>query len=432
MKWSIYNRIYKQGEHSNALYNYATDEIMILDKRLCEILYSHRENIDQLSDIHPTLYQTLSDKKFIIKDDIDESYSELIKVRDFLLKSDILRITINPTLDCNLRCWYCYESHLMGSHISEFTLNNIELFLEHKIREHKGAYVFITFFGGEPLLEVHQSILPLLQHIQKLCYQYKKNLTVTFVSNATLLTSSLIDKIKNITSDVVFQIPFDGYGELHDKTKYYANKKGSFQDVYNNALYALKHGIYINYRFNYTNQNILSFKILLQQILEDSKGFEDKFNIVFQKVWQEQRTELMTKNLNEIKSFLKGKKINCNLLGSKAISHFCYADFENSYVINYNGDIFKCTARNFTSDNKIGTLNNDGNIDYNTNYMIRKSRQFTSDCQNCTILPICTICSQERLEHSIDHHCPRPMSKESKERSVFERYQKLIYNYSLQ
>lgn len=431
MKWSIYNRIYKQGEHSNALYNYATDEIMILDKRLCEILYSHKDNIDQLADIHPTLYQALSEKEFIVRNDIDEPYSELNKIRKHLSNSGILRITINPTLDCNLRCWYCYESHLKGSHISELTLNSIKLFLTQKISKHEGTYVFLTFFGGEPLLEAHRSILPLLQHTQNLCNRYKKELEVSFVSNATLLTPSLIDKIKDITSDVTIQIPFDGDRELHDKTKHYANQKGSFQEVYKNALYALMHGFYINYRFNYTNQNILSFKILLKQILEDAKGFEDKYAIYFQKVWQEQRTELMIKTLAEIKSFLKGKNINCNLLGSKAISHFCYADYDNSFVINYNGDIYKCTARNFSPDNRIGMLDNDGYINYNSNYKIRKLKQFSLDCQNCSILPICTICSQERMEKSINNHCPRPMSKEGKEGSILDRYQKLIYNFSV-
>lgn len=49
------------------------------------------------------------DNKLIVENNIDE-YQECLNDITTRLKSDkSVRITVNPTLDCNLKCWYCYE-----------------------------------------------------------------------------------------------------------------------------------------------------------------------------------------------------------------------------------------------------------------------------------------------------------------------------------
>ena len=76
----------------------------------------------------------------------------------------------------------------------------------------------------------------------------------------------------------------------------------------------------------------------------------------------------------------------------------CYADKENSMVINYNGDIFKCTANDFLPELREGRLNPDGSITFNNQYQMRMNAKYKlGECLNCAILPICQSCSQDRL-----------------------------------
>lgn len=62
---------------------------------------------------------------FIVDNTHKESQLYAIKVKEQLESDNHVRITINPTLDCNLKCWYCYEDHLKGSIMNDTTINNV-------------------------------------------------------------------------------------------------------------------------------------------------------------------------------------------------------------------------------------------------------------------------------------------------------------------
>lgn len=74
--------------------------------KLEKIIAEHIHSIDGLKTIHPTLFASLVTGKFVT----DDLYEEKIvknHIQEKLSSEKILRLTINPTLDCNLRCWYC-------------------------------------------------------------------------------------------------------------------------------------------------------------------------------------------------------------------------------------------------------------------------------------------------------------------------------------
>lgn len=108
----------------------------------------------------------------------------------------------------------------------------------------------------------------------------------------------------------------------------------------------------------------------------------------------------------------------------------CYADYASSLVVNYNGGIFKCTARDFAPKNRLGVLETNGDVTFNQNYSKRISQRFNTDCFNCKILPICTVCSQKRYEANNINKCPISITEQDKDNQIYYRLQSLSYQYS--
>ena len=114
MKVSIYNVIFPYDEHI-ILYNTLHCESMLLDKTLSEFLNG---DVNELENLHPEFYQALLDGHFIVDESIDEVEEvEQLRLANLSDKTQY-HLTINPTLDCNFHCWYCYESKVKGSEMS--------------------------------------------------------------------------------------------------------------------------------------------------------------------------------------------------------------------------------------------------------------------------------------------------------------------------
>jgi len=105
----------------------------------------------------------------------------------------------------------------------------------------------------------------------------------------------------------------------------------------------------------------------------------------------------------------------------------CYADKINSAVINYNGEVFKCTARDFTTENSLGTLEGDGTIKWKSEYEQRQNAKFKNPpCLECRLLPICNGgCSQhayENLDNNKGGYCVYGFDEYKKDAMILERF----------
>ena len=99
---------------------------LLLDE-MAHDLYATEDNMDLMKNKNIKLYDELSRLGFLIEDDIDEhSIIELMRQMELHDKS-MYHLIINPTLDCNLSCWYCYEDRVKGSRISEEIINGPQI-----------------------------------------------------------------------------------------------------------------------------------------------------------------------------------------------------------------------------------------------------------------------------------------------------------------
>ena len=93
-------------------------------------------------------------------------------------------------------------------------------------------------------------------------------------------------------------------------------------------------------------------------------------------------------------------------------------------MINYNGDVFKCTARDFKPSHKTGSLGLGGKLKIEDEAK-RSSIRFKDVCNKCSLLPICTICSQTHLE--AEEKCPIQISNEEKEHQIQMRFKESFH-----
>jgi len=329
-------------------------------------------------------------------------------------------------MDCNLRCWYCYEEHLKNSQLSPELTNSILSLISNKISDTRTEVFHLTFFGGEPLMKFHSRALPIIKKAKELCDEHKVNFQLDFVSNGTLLTEDVIKSLSDITSNINFQIAFDGSGDTHDKTKFYTNGRGSYLDILKNINIGLTYHINFNIRCNYTPENIDSFFVLVDDIKALPNYDEDNLRFSLQKVWQVKASKELDERVQQLQFWIDNDIDRASSDVNSVPTH-CYASTSNCYVINYDGNVYKCTARKFTNQNRIGHLSKSGDIDFAPQYKNILEIRFHDVCKDCILLPVCTFCHQQHVEHGGD--CPKKISESDKNLQILRRIESLHPEY---
>lgn len=405
MKTSYYNTFFKNGENY-LLFNTRTTKLLVLIPEIYNLIVKYKDHVDSLKSIHPDLFLCLKKYGFILSDKIDEIHLVVNTIRKRNNNPSSFELTVNPTLDCNLRCWYCYEDHLKGSRMNEKMIEAVKALIEQKMTEPKLKRFTLSFFGGEPLVQYAKVVLPLIRFAKDCSIRHHKKLYVHFTSNGVLLTRKVVDELADLNLHYFFQIAFDGGKEIHDSIKFTSLGKGCYQQTVDNIRYALKNAHFrILVRCNYTPDNIKSFISLIEDFKDITAREKKRVFFCLKKVWQTEETPVTIQYAKKLQSLL----IKYGFITEKDLLPgftTCYADKENCMVVNYNGNVYKCTARNFTEKNREGTLSDNGSIVFNDRYAQRMQARFRqSQCLTCRAFPICEVCSQKRLEDDGSKPC---------------------------
>jgi len=152
MKASQYN-LFFDHEGQKIGFNSYTKEYIALDP-LLHLMYDsavRKGDFSEIREVHRELFDFLTEKGFIIEARIDE----LQRVKDMVEAIDnddrVFELHINPTMNCNFKCWYCYETHIKESKMDEATFQNVILFIAKLLEEKKGVLerFSLGWFGGE-------------------------------------------------------------------------------------------------------------------------------------------------------------------------------------------------------------------------------------------------------------------------------------------
>jgi uncharacterized protein len=434
MKYSQFNSIVPMSGNY-ALFNALHQKVIFLEGALYDVLMAAVTEIDTLQHIHPDLYTYLVEQDYVVDDEIDEIdiVKRLSKTVDNNYSSFIL--TINPNMMCNFGCYYCYETHIAKSRMDNNTIERIRSFITRTVNDNRLEYFPIAFFGGEPLLYFYKDVVPIIEHYVAQCLSKGLSPSVSFTTNGYLVNKDFIDYFKQKGIECSLQITLDGFREKHDRVRFTKTGKGSYQSIIGNIHLLLLNHFFVRLRINYTDQNLDDIHRVAEDLTELPEELRRRFLLLdFHRVWQNDRRDDIGKVLDEQMGRISrlGFTISSKYSPDNVINS-CYADKLNSVVINYNGDIYKCTARDFTGSNRAGFIDDDGKLVWDDGYLDRRmeAKFHNAPCLKCRILPVCNGgCSQHALEHLKNgtEYCVYFGDETEKDKVVLSKIQDILRN----
>lgn len=348
------------------------------------------------------VYEKLRQAGFLIEDNINEVDILTDEIRKMDFNPEVAELHVNPTLDCNFRCWYCYEEHKTKSEMSEEVMVAVRNYMIKTIRTPLKHFQ-LSFFGGEPLLTFDSVCKPLIEFAARLCNEHNIHFHVSFTTNSYLLTPEIIAFLTKFECGM--QITVDGHRRFHNKVRFTDKEGGTYDKIITNVAMLADAGINVILRVNYTLGNINSAKEIVSDLDALHITRPEKIIVDFQQVWQDRHKgehwkkklliEECGKRLKEIGIYYSNPDLHEPRLSS------CYGDKNNYICINYNGDFFKCTARDFKTERRAGYLSVDGTLVWEPGHKEAwENAKFTRKiCLNCRIAPICLGgCRQRGIE----------------------------------
>lgn len=425
-KLSSYNIFAPFANGYYILYNSYSGYYGLLTEEKYNYIIENKDNLAEFADNQYDLYLSLKNNSCIIDAEVDEF--KLIKLLKFNKKfeTDEYHIIINPTMDCNIGCWYCYENHKEGSKMSDDISSSIIRHLYLKFSKNHFRKLHLSFFGGEPLLQANR-IMEIIEKADEFCSKNNIKLSIAFTTNGTVVSDKILCFLQKY--EVFFQITLDGDKNRHNKIRNFKKSgKGSFDTVIDNlkriSETLSKSKIVI--RINFDSDTLKYYDKILNSV-----DFLDrtKVSISLHRVWQVNDSDIDTSDILEFIS--EGSKRNFNvecqpLNGVR--ENICYADLINESLINYDGNVYKCTARDFSEENRDGVLTPSGYIIWDTNKLReRMLYELPERCVTCQLYPSCVgICSQHMIENKDNWECTTLKTTSLEDLIVFNFQQKYL------
>ena len=383
-----------------------TSENFAVYEQLCGKLSNGRPMA--LTDEEQVLLGQLSYGGFVKDDGVSECEDLKFRYRDSRYETTSLGLVIAPTMACNMACEYCFESNKAGR-MSAKVVEGLIGFVER--RAPKLVDFQVTWYGGEPLLA-----LDIIEDLTTAFVDLQKEHGFSYgaggiMTNGYLLTRENVDRIKNLRVGEV-QVTIDGPARIHNRKRPLKNGKDSFDIIMANLSYACTQFpivIRINVDKSFTPGIINELLVEL-----DAAGLKNRAGIYFGHL--EPSTVAcanIAESCYETKAYSQTELAYYRLLLDEGftieklpqpILTYCLAQRRNSFLIDPDGDLYRCF--NYVGDKSKVTGNVLQDVDYKSAEFLRLFNfdPFEQDsCRDCGILPLCMGgCPARRADRSID------------------------------
>ena len=186
------------------------------------------------------------------------------------------RAIVLTTYDCNFACSYCVERGIRSSAaMDSFTAREVVSYLGRQIENRRPERLFITFYGGEPLLNL-PILRKLAKELQELCWSTDLPFAFGITTNGSLLSRKVVRELAAYGLKGV-KITLDGDRENHDRCRVFRDGRGSFDGIMRNIL-SIVDLIDVDIGGNFLPRSRESFIRLLDYLLES--GLAEKLHQV--------------------------------------------------------------------------------------------------------------------------------------------------------
>ncbi|MEW6050619.1 MAG: radical SAM protein [Candidatus Zixiibacteriota bacterium] len=339
------------------------------------------------------LLEQLRHGRFVY-DDVDDQFAWLkFRYRRARQETSSLGLVIAPTMACNMACQYCFEGNKSGR-MSSRVVESLIGFIERQAPKLKDLQ--ISWYGGEPLLAL-DIIDDITQSVFDLAREHKFAYAASMISNGYLLSPETVDRLVSLRVSQV-QVTLDGPSEIHDRKRPLKNGKVSFETIIRNLQYAVEKmtiSVRVNIDQSFTPEMIRGMTDELT-----AAGLRDRVGVYFGMI--EPATAACanisehcfeTRSYSQTELTLSHELLNQGFRIEKLpgpIMNFCFAQLTNSFLIDPDGDMYRCF--NYAGDKSKSMGNIARDIDYRHAEFLRL---FSFDpfeeksCRDCSILPVC-------------------------------------------
>lgn len=364
-----------------------------LSRELIALEENEYKRLSELTD--DSLLSRLVEKYFYVPIDYDEHnlYEQIYSIVSmFNTESDIFtNFTVMPTMECNARCFYCFEHGSKRYPMSDKTANDVADFI---IRKSGKKAIEILWFGGEPLYNTN-AIDIITKKLSENNIEFKSKI----ISNGYLFDNSIAIKAKKDWKLSSIQITLDGTEQIYNNIKSYIyhDQVSPFNRVLANIETALKNNIKVLIRLNMSLTNKDDLNSLVEMLFDKFKNYKSQLCIYVWLLYDNRgaikniKSNIERHNLTNALIDLE-EKIYANGFGLGGIPNrnikinMCGADSGKNITILPNGSIGKCD--HYSDDKLIGDIYND---DYDS-VQIEKWKQKRADVELCKMCPIKPQC----------------------------------------
>jgi len=145
-----------------------------------------------------------------------------------------LNVTVLTTLQCNFACDYCFQGdhgdyNTVADKMSRETAARVAEWMERQLDHVRPERMVLTFFGGEPLLNL-PVMFALAERMWQATVERGVALYVNIITNGLLLTPEVVDRMRPYGLNGI-KITLDGDRDTHNRMRPLRGGQGTFDRI---------------------------------------------------------------------------------------------------------------------------------------------------------------------------------------------------------